>query len=289
MVFTANSDLYAAIDEDGINLVVGHMMGQRPSLFNYGTALFAEFPELFCHPIEPTSMVKERDNPFFSREKPFILPGTNDNLALDFCIQLTALAVDFHPGDVIALPPELEPPLDRQTLAIRVEVCAGVGCPTQEFLDTYELPKPADEKEDRPRPKDPKNEEDREPPTIVPSDGIECFCLALVLVAEFKPAGETLDKLIQPRVVGIEFVDLKPEGLENIIECILHLMIQIVVLPKVAEALEEAVKAPLAQVKDLAGVTLVPTPTPADVPHNPAVEDDQTKVFINIEKVEDDA
>jgi hypothetical protein len=36
--FTDNCDLYGAIHEDGINRVVRHIMRQRPSLFNYGTA-----------------------------------------------------------------------------------------------------------------------------------------------------------------------------------------------------------------------------------------------------------
>jgi hypothetical protein len=38
MAFTDNSDLYGAINEEGINLIAQHIMRQRPSLFNYGTA-----------------------------------------------------------------------------------------------------------------------------------------------------------------------------------------------------------------------------------------------------------
>jgi hypothetical protein len=38
MAFTDNADLFASVGEDGINLVVRHIMRQRPSLVNYGTA-----------------------------------------------------------------------------------------------------------------------------------------------------------------------------------------------------------------------------------------------------------
>ena len=35
MAFTDNCDLYAAVHEDGINLIARHILRQRPSLFNY--------------------------------------------------------------------------------------------------------------------------------------------------------------------------------------------------------------------------------------------------------------
>jgi hypothetical protein len=66
----------------------------------------------------------------------------------------------------------------------------------------------------------------------------------------------------------------------------LLLLIKVVLLPKVAQAMNEMVQGPLEDLKNLASVTLVPTPTPAAVPHNPAIEEDQVKVFINIEEVE---
>jgi hypothetical protein len=89
--------------------------------------------------------------------------------------------------------------------------------------------------------------------------------LDLVLLRHFKPAGETLELLVRPDVDGIEFVDLKPEGLETILECILMLLLKVVVLPKLAKTLFKLLKSPL---EDL-GVyiaDLVPTPPPLKFP-----------------------
>ena len=41
VALTDNCDIYAAINEAGINRVVRHAMRQRPSLFNYGTVIDA--------------------------------------------------------------------------------------------------------------------------------------------------------------------------------------------------------------------------------------------------------
>jgi hypothetical protein len=43
LALTSNSDLYAAIRDEGINRVVKHIIRQRPSLFKYGTILATGF------------------------------------------------------------------------------------------------------------------------------------------------------------------------------------------------------------------------------------------------------
>jgi len=40
MAFTNHSGLFAAVHENGINATIGHLMWQRPSLFNYATLIF---------------------------------------------------------------------------------------------------------------------------------------------------------------------------------------------------------------------------------------------------------
>jgi len=280
MPFTDHSDLYAALHEEGMNLVVQHVMLQRPSLFNYGTPHIQEMlkrdphdPNALCKPIEVIKTVDDRQNPHISVEDPFVLPGTDNLLAVDFLVQLTQLRFDFHPGGVFDLPPELNPPLGEQHFAILVQMCGGVGCPTREFLEEFELPE--------------RDNKDRPPPelTVVPFDKLECFCLDLVLLGHFKPAGETLELLLRPDVDGIEFVDLKPEGLETILECILMLLLKVVVLPKLAKTLSKLLKSPLEDLGDFTSLTLVPTPTPAKVPWNPSIDADQVKIFVDLEEV----
>src|SRR4030042_1356291 len=122
MPFTDKSDLYAALNEDGINNVATHIMRQRPSLFNYGTALVAAKPELLCERIVATPDVINRGNPLITIEDPLPVLGTNGTVALNFCFQLTKARIDFHPGDIITLPPELNPPLAKQSFAIYIRV-----------------------------------------------------------------------------------------------------------------------------------------------------------------------
>src|SRR5215208_2054087 len=131
MAFTDNSDLFGAVDEEGINLVVRHLMRQRPSLFNYGTALIERNPALLCEPIDPAPAVAQRNNPIVTVVDPLPVLGTSPEVTLNFCFQLTAAEVDFHPGVVIVLPPELAPPLGAQRLAMRLRVRGGLGCPAE--------------------------------------------------------------------------------------------------------------------------------------------------------------
>ena len=68
MAFTDHSDLFGAVHEAGINLVVRHIMRQRPSLFNYATAFFLQRPDLLCNRIEAIPDVVKAGNPLFSLE-----------------------------------------------------------------------------------------------------------------------------------------------------------------------------------------------------------------------------
>src|SRR3990172_9305508 len=134
MPLTDNCDLYAAINEAGVNRVVGHTMRQRPSLFNYGTATFLSRPDLLCRPIAGHPVVLARHNPLLTVEPPIPILGSNGMYALDFCAQLPKAEIDFSPGNVIALPLELSPPLPDQRLALHATLCAGLGCPSDELV-----------------------------------------------------------------------------------------------------------------------------------------------------------
>jgi hypothetical protein len=127
MAFTDKSGLYLAAHEDGINTVIKHVMRQRPSLFNYGTALIQAKPELLCQAIETAPGVTQ----LITVQPPIPLFGAN-NFAMNYCIQLTNLEIEFHPGNVITLPAELHPPLAAQRFAFRARVCGGIGCPSKE-------------------------------------------------------------------------------------------------------------------------------------------------------------
>lgn len=266
MAFTDNSDLYGAIQEDGINLVVQHVMRQRPSLFNYGTDLVLSNPELLCKTIDSAPAVTERGNPFITVEDPLPVLGTNGAVALNFCFQLTDAKVDFHPGNVITLPPELNPPLSAQHFAIHVHVCGGLGCPSKDIVSeipditpihlTHRVPK------------------ERAP--IVPHPRMECFCLDLFAVGHMEVTGTVGNQRLLGKIDGLEIADIEPEGLESSLECYLKLLLQLVILPRASFAIEKMVF----DILNLATITLSASTT---VPNNPAIEEDQLKVFIDWE------
>jgi hypothetical protein len=68
-----------------------------------------------------------------------------------------------------------------------------------------------------------------------------------------------------------------PEGLEANLECYLKLLMRYVLLPRLRIAMAAF---HFGILDGLAQITLSPTTT---VPHNPAVEDDMLKLFVDVE------
>ena len=68
MAFTDHCDLYAAVNEAGLNLIALHIMRQRPSLFNYATDFVAKHPSVACEPVLHTADITTYNNPLFTVE-----------------------------------------------------------------------------------------------------------------------------------------------------------------------------------------------------------------------------
>lgn len=263
MAFTGNSELFAAVHEDGVNLVARHVMRQRPSLFNYGTAWVAALPDRrLCRPIVAVPDVAKRNNPLITIVDPIPVPLTNDTYALDFCLQITDVQVDLHPGGLFELPPELRP-LPEQRVALRGRACAALGCPPLQVLSS--LP-PAG---------------DRPPAPVVihpAEDAMTCFCLDF-----FAIAGASLERTAKLEVHTVldrvELVDVGPPELESTLECFAVTTIALGLLPKLRIGVQALMEDLLSK---LPGVALS-APGPAAVPHDPAIADDQLKLFLNLE------
>lgn len=271
MAFTSSSDLYGAAHEDGFNLIVQHVMQQRPSLFNYGTASFLQNSnELFCKKIEAHPEVTRRENPLASSIDFLPVPGTN--LGVEFCLQVTSMAIDFHPGNQFDLPNELNPPLNRQQASVHIEVCAAIACPEREIVERV-----ADELASLPSQegKDKNGKEDGKPVQPLPFKTIECFCLDIFATAHSELIGSEYDKKLGFRLDGLEIVDIKPEGLENSLECYVETIIRLSLLPN----LRFPITTLLLEIPDLFSVAF----SPASVINNPAVEEDQVKLFVDLE------
>jgi hypothetical protein len=75
--------------------------------------------------------------------------------------------------------------------------------------------------------------------------------------------------------------------MEDMIECYIRAVLRLGILPRMSIAIEKMVLdiTKMLQEQGLTigeTITLEPAPVPASVPNNPAVEDDQLKVFINL-------
>ena len=263
MAFTSNCDVFLSVNEAGINLVVGHVMRQRPSLFNYGTDAVMRNPRLLCEPISAAPAVFARNNPLITREAPVPIIGTKPQYGLDYVIQLTRAEVDFSPGNVIALPAELNPPLPAQRLALHFQVCAGLGCPSDDLVTSLLHQH--------------QRTDGRQTDIIVlPSTQLNCFCLDVYAIGDARIVGPANDERVFPNVDALDIVDIKPDGLENSLLCYVELMLKLGLLadgfsiPNLTQS--------------FMGITVSPVPTPvsAAVPFNPALEDDQLKLFVNV-------
>lgn len=234
-------------------------MRQRPSLFNYGTAFVARHRNLLCTKIDAAPAVFQRNNPLITVEPALPVFGTDPVIGLNYCFQITKAEIDFHPGNIV-LPPELNPPLGEQHFSLHTQVCGGLGCPKEGFDN---IPPP----------------EGHERGVVLPTNKLECFCLDLFIVGHVEVTGVGNRRFLLGKLDGLEIVDVKPDGLESSLECYLNALIQLVILPQTKLEISKF----LFQILDLATITFVPTPISPVVPHNPAIEDNQLKVFVNFE------
>ena len=284
MAFTDHSDLFAAVHENGINATIGQLMLQRPSLFNYATLLFTQaLSTQFCTPIAPPP----GGGPLFTVESQLPVLGAPQPLGLDWCLQLNNVSIDLYPGHTLALPPELDP-VGSQQFALHLRACFGLACPDDRVVENLtaemeaavaaSIRSASDDRAGRDAAVQP-----------VPSTNVICTCLELFGVGHFQGGtiGSDPQQWLKVRLDGLEVVDLQPSNLEDIVECYLRLVLRLGVLPRLIMPMESLVLDITRMLQDNGTaigqhVTLVPAAAPADVPANPAVEDDQLKVFFNL-------
>lgn len=271
MAFTDHCDLFVSIHEEGVNRIVGHIMRQRPSWLNFATPDVAANRELWCEIPEFTVDVTKYGDPIFTVMPYMPVIGVDSPpVGMGFCVQVVRAQVDFHPSNVIALPPELGPTLHEQRLALEFKVCGGIRCPEPDDLDRIPVTPPPDpRKDERPEPK---------PPVPVPGR-MNCFCLEVFAVAHVEREFIHGTERLVAKVDGIEIVDIEPKGLEANMECYVRTAVSLYLRQKLAIPLETLfLDLPLF---GLGTISLSPTPNPP-VPHNPAVEDDQLKAFVTM-------
>ena len=283
MAFTNHSDLFAAVHENGINATIGQLMLQRPSLFNYATLLFTQaLSSKFCVPITPPP----GGGPLFTVEPQLPVLGAPRPLGLDWCLQLSNVSIDLHPGNTLTLPPELGS-LGPQHFALHLRACFGLACPDDLVVENLAAEMEALVAADMLRAAPPAA--DVQP---VPSANVICSCLDVFGVGHFEWGAVPgfPGKFLKTRLDNLEIVDLvtdPPSNLEDMLECYLRTVLRLGVLPWLIVPMQTLVLNITKMLQDNdtpigQHVTLVPAPVSADVPNNPAVENDQLKVFFNL-------
>jgi hypothetical protein len=270
MAFTDNCDLYAAVSEEGVNLIARHIMRQRPSRFNFATQYVSDHPQLACKPVAHTIDVTHYGNPLFKVVSALpILIVDSPPVGLNFCVQMVEARADFYPGNVINLPAALNPPLGQQHLAVYAKICGGLDCPTEFLQGFLQTPSKSNTGDNR-----------KPPPEVVPpTRKLLCFCVDAYMVAHVTVKNVAGKPTLIGIIDGVDVVVIEPKGLSDNINCYLKTTIQLLLQEKAILPLSTMLfDIPLL---NLATITAQLTPNPP-IPNNPAIEDDQLKVFITI-------
>jgi hypothetical protein len=173
-----------------------------------------------------TSDVLLYKNPLFTTESPLPLLGTDaPPIALNYCAQPTKAEVDFYPGNVIALPAEMNPPLASQHFATSARVCAGIVCAWDELgkiqpWPPYQEPSLAVIFSVRGAP-------------VVPSGGRpDCFCLDAFVIGHARIRQLFGAPMLVGQIDAVDVPELAPPGMKAAIDCYLRDTIQMVLREK---------------------------------------------------------
>lgn len=283
MAFTDHCSIFASLHESGVNKVVRQIIRQRPALFNYASVdiiqLYQTRPDILCAPL-PEGI--PRGTPLFTEIPPLPIPGSIYGTGL--LLQMSALELDVHPGNAFDLPAELNPPLGAQSFSLRLRFCVGIGCSDKERLLSLTP------QSDRPAAMPVRLNGDGVPyiafppsPRLpLPTMELNCFCVEAFAVGRVTRQLASGPPTLTLLLTGLELVDLQPAGLEQGIECYLWKILQLSILPKLHFPVENVLfKLP----QNLGHVSVGLTPLSATVPANPALQNDQLEVFVDITSV----
>ncbi|MGD9533017.1 MAG: hypothetical protein AB7V56_04510 [Candidatus Nitrosocosmicus sp.] len=270
MSLTQNCDIYVAIKDEGINRTIKLIMQQRPSLFNYGTNDLNSHPDVVCNPIDSHDSVKTSGNPLLTPIKPVPIFGSIPNAYLPACFQINDFKIDFHKNDQFTMPSEIS--LNPQQLSVYAKISVGLGCPTAEelkdFLEAIKIYSGI------------KNFR-RE--IFIPTKNLNCFSLEFFTTISMKLSPNEVKLVLE----DFEIKDLAPIGMENMIECYVMLVAKSM-LPQIGGTLLTEMlksrKLPDPPDPSAPEVTIKISPS-IQVPNNPASEDDQFKLFVNIDNL----
>jgi hypothetical protein len=164
------------------------------------------------------------------------------------------------------LPKELNPPLKQQRFSLQFRICGGLGCASEREI--LQIPLGGSQVAAT-------GEKGGGGKQIVLRTKPICFCLDVFVIGHF-----TLENgFLLGHIDDIDIVDIKPDELEANLNCYIKMCVNVILREKLAIQMERlTLSFPLF---NIATITLSPTPNPP-VPNNPAVEEDQLKIFITM-------
>jgi hypothetical protein len=221
---------------------------------------------------------------------------------MDYAVQVTDLGIDFAPSTE-------ELSFKGQQYAANASVCAGLGCPgdgeLDEALEAIEQFRSYVERREDLEPATATN--DRELlvefglPAVPRADQLRCFCLDVEVVGSVsmvdRPTVEgplTIPQSPKFEIDDIRLTDLEamaefplPAGFVHSLECYIEVFLRLGVFPSLAETIERTIQQALAMqnpVLTLGGLTAtVDLPTSRTVPDNPAIEEDELRVYVDFD------
>jgi hypothetical protein len=197
MSLTEAENVYAAIHENALNDLLTAFCTARPRYLTYASPAFA--------PVTTVSETSIAAIPF---------PGVSGGI--QWRIRLTVPKVDLFKQS-LPLPPQLALTKDHFSASIGVEIC--LGC-SQLRIDP-KPPRPISSVEGRqPIPKP--NDGGRHPITE-----LTCFKLQVFALGHMQHVlASNGEDAITFAVDAIEIVDITPDGLESLLECLLFMILQ---------------------------------------------------------------
>ena len=235
MSITQSHDVFASIHEDGLDDLLRRFFAARPKYLNYGSPGFVAGTT--------TNATQIGAIPF---------PGVPGGI--DWSVRLDRPRVDAHPQSS-GLPPELDP-LGGQRASLRTAAQICVDCSRERRPD--EPGQEADpQREHRP---------DDDPDRPI-GDALHpvCFEVEVFAIAHAERTSSPSGDAVRLVVDAIELVDLEPNGLEAVIECLLFQILRSVLA---------SVRLPLTALR-AGAFELVPTA-------GPFVQNDQIEMFGNV-------
>jgi hypothetical protein len=242
MGLTDGQDVFVSISEGGINTLFQYLLKQRPRLFNYATQFFIDKPKKCCVPLGKNSI---------TQEDPLPVPGTEGLVGLEYAIQFTNLHVDLHP-QTSPLPPELSLPSQHFSFSTTV----NLSIPFPDVPEDWEPMAAAGRKQ-----------------PVFQLEEPFCCKLAVVLtggvekMTQWVPVEGIWSDFIRLTVDQLEIVDIAPDCLETILERYALLTLRHGILNMIKY-----------RVTQLA-LGFIEITLSTDVSPNPAIEDDQIKLW----------